>query len=294
MLHEMWKSCFYFIFDIIYLRYIAAALQNLKLFIMTPTVITELVPELVKAFQDVKLIALDIEGVDLGRLGKISLVQLAPSPEQCFLLDLLAKDDPLVQWTRTLLEDRSVTKIIHDCRMDSDALKHLLNIELTNVHDTSCWHMQIKNEEDASLNTVLSANGIKQNVIRDSRVYATNHAFWATRPLTARMIEWAAGDVTSMFSLYEKQKAAIPNLTLELEAKHLSTARCSLTPTAGTHIVVVKRVGAFIGHGGSTIRALQKKTNTLIYPRGERSCNTFLVYYFNEASLAEVVKRARE
>ncbi|CAD7976096.1 unnamed protein product [Amoebophrya sp. A25] len=73
------------------------------------------------------VIALDAEGVDLGRLGRLSIVQLATSDGTCFILDVLdkKKDDLLACWLRDLLEDDGVEKIIHDCRMDSDALCHL-------------------------------------------------------------------------------------------------------------------------------------------------------------------------
>ena len=38
--------------------------------------------------------------------------------------------------------DETVEKIVHDCRMDSDALFHKLGITLTHVHDTQSWYMQ--------------------------------------------------------------------------------------------------------------------------------------------------------
>jgi hypothetical protein len=41
------------------------------------SVLNEFSPELEAAFDGVEALALDIEGVDLGRNGKISLVQLA-------------------------------------------------------------------------------------------------------------------------------------------------------------------------------------------------------------------------
>ncbi|KAJ1482847.1 ribonuclease H-like domain-containing protein [Baffinella frigidus] len=74
-----------------------------------------------------KLLALDCEGVNLGRRGEISLIQLA-TPEECFLLDV--QDAPrtadVVALAKEILEDESVCKIIHDCKADSDALSHLL------------------------------------------------------------------------------------------------------------------------------------------------------------------------
>jgi ribonuclease D len=252
--------------------------------------VKELSPELEDAFKDVSVIALDIEGVDLGRNGKISLVQISPSPTKCFLLDLLQPNTTLVCWLRDLLESKSVLKIIHDCRMDSDALKHLLSIDLTNVHDTSCWHFEITGTEDVALNGVLAHNGIKQNVIRDSRVYAANHAFWATRPLTAQMIEWAAGDVSSMFQVYAKQVATSCD---KKSAENMGEVYLNAAKTAEVANVSVNDVGAFIGRGGINIRALQKRTNTLIYPRGSRTAGLFMVYYQDAAGLLSVQKRAK-
>ena len=74
-----------------------------------------------------KLLALDCEGVSLGRRGEISLIQIA-TPEKIFLLDV--DDTPrtarVVVLAKKILEDASVRKIIHDCKADSDALYHLL------------------------------------------------------------------------------------------------------------------------------------------------------------------------
>jgi exonuclease 3'-5' domain-containing protein 1 len=254
----------------------------------TTVVVTALSPSLEDAFKDVDLVALDIEGVDLGRNGQISLIQLSPSPAKCFLLDVLGhdKDSALVGWLRSLLESKSVLKIIHDCRMDSDALKYRLDIELTHCHDTSCWHLKLRGEPDANLNTVLVANGIKPNTQRDSSVYASNHAFWATRPLTSCMIEWAAGDVCSLFHVHAKQITAPSHHQVAAEA--LSETYLNLARTASTETLCVHNPGAFIGRGGANLRALMKRTNTLVYPRGDRKAKCFLVYYHSEAALTAV------
>lgn len=184
------------------------------------------------AFEGETNIVLDIEGVDLSRCGSICIVQVATT-KACFLLDLLGKtrDDPLVNWLRGILEDASITKIIHDCRMDSDALSHLLGIRLTNVHDTASWHAVVTGNEDQNLNTVLEHNGIKPNTIRDGNVYITNPAFWATRPLTSKMIEWAVGDVMSLFEVKDKQTAKATASQAQ-KAAALSDARLSVARDA--------------------------------------------------------------
>jgi ribonuclease D len=90
--------------------------------------------KLKSAFSNENSVVLDAEGVDLSREGAISIVQLA-TREHRFIFDVLDKnaDDSLVAWLRGILEDETVTKIIHDCRMDSDALLHHLQIRLSKV-----------------------------------------------------------------------------------------------------------------------------------------------------------------
>jgi hypothetical protein len=98
-----------------------------------------------------------------------------------------------------------VMKIIHDCRMDSDALFHFYDIKLNNVHDTSCFHAEITGREDENLNNVLMQNGIEQNHTRGTYVYKVNPAFCASRPLTQKIIDWASAEVDRLFELATKQ-----------------------------------------------------------------------------------------
>jgi len=259
----------------------------------TPILVTSVSDELRSAFQEVTCVAMDIEGVDLGRAGRCSLLQISPSPDKCFVCDVLNMDGghELVCFLRCILESKSIVKIIHDCRMDSDALFHLLGIELTNVHDTSCWHWMIKGTENVSLNNLLASNGLKLNAVRDSNVYQKNHAFWASRPLTASMLEWAAGDISSLFMVYGKQmedaSAKTKGLSVALSDKYLNKAR-----SAKTAFFTVKNPGRFIGPGGSNLRLLGKIHDVLMYQRGKRDTNTWMVYYHTADGLSAVMSKA--
>ena len=124
----------------------------------------EIEQELAEAFGGFKTLAFDAEGVDLNRAGRISIVQLA-TPEKCFLFDVLdiTPDHPVASWLRKPLEDESVKKIVHDCRMDSDALYHKLGITLTNVHDTSCWMNLANPGRMHNLNITLQHYGLDVN-----------------------------------------------------------------------------------------------------------------------------------
>lgn len=90
--------------------------------------------KLTSVFSNENIIVLDADGVDLSRQDVICIVQLA-TREQCFILDVHGKssDDALVVWLRGILEDDTITKIIHDCRMDSDALLYHLQIRISKV-----------------------------------------------------------------------------------------------------------------------------------------------------------------
>lgn len=94
-------------------------------------------------------IAIDCEGCNLSRTGRLCLIQVAlPPPKPCvYLLDLVSMDsdtlEALKQSLGTILEDRSVTKVIHDCRQDSDALFHQLGIRLDGVFDTQASYVAL-------------------------------------------------------------------------------------------------------------------------------------------------------
>ena len=250
---------------------------------------------LAAAFAGATLVALDAEGVDLSRHGEISIVQLA-TPQQCFLLDVLGKTaaDPLVVWLGGLLGDPGVVKIIHDCRMDADALYHLLSIDLANVHDTSCWHNVLQGGVDKNLNDTLSANGLAPNEMRDGSVYRTNPRFWATRPLTPAMVEWASGDVASMFALHLRQteRAQEGQQQRRIESK---TASFLSWKSAEVSFVTVRNPGRFIGKGGCNIRSLQRRTATVIYgaPSSMGGRSTFMVYHRDQSALCAVQQAAR-
>ncbi|CAD7971039.1 unnamed protein product [Amoebophrya sp. A120] len=243
------------------------------------------------------VIAVDSEGVDLSRVGQLCIVQLATlDGASCFILDLLGKEesDPLVAWLRELLEDDSVEKIIHDCRMDSDALFHHLQIRLENVHDTACWFTVSTGRPNVGLNDTLRFYELPPNADRDNSVYRTNHAFWATRPLTASMLARAGGDLDSLFLLREKQvEKASGSSGADARSRKKSEEFLNVARDAKVHTFVVRgSVGGFIGRGGVNIRSLERQTNTVIYGRGKREENKFMVFYRNEADLAKVLRKA--
>ena len=234
-------------------------------------------------------VAFDCEGVSLSRLGSVELVSVYfASSSEVFLVDLGGKvDAEILKAVKDLMEDSNVVKVIHDSRMDSDSLFHLHGISLKSIHDTSCFHAQITGREDVNLNDTLQYYGISPNDIRDKNVYRFNPAFWATRPLTSKMIEWAASDVDRLVDVATKQLDRIGESdrvrALRLSQEYVKSAR-DMKVIQGLRVTI--NIGRFIGKRGANLRSLQRRTGTLIYQDHEEQ--TWFVYYPSRDALDQV------
>ncbi|KAL7530676.1 hypothetical protein ACHAXR_003622 [Thalassiosira sp. AJA248-18] len=239
-----------------------------------------------------KRVAFDCEGVNLSRIGSLELVSICFPALDVYLVDFGGKPCPkIVKSVKDLFESEKVNKIIHDCRMDCDALYHLHGIKVVNVHDTSCFHDVITGTEHKNLNDVLGYNGISLNSERDKSVYRTNPRFWSERPLTTKMIDWASSDVDKLFTLADKQLDRLPDASkpkaLAKSTKYTCTARNMKVCTG----LKVKSPGLFIGRGGQNIKSLSNRTGTHIYSdRGSKTGDSWFVFYESDASL-DIVKR---
>ncbi len=237
-------------------------------------------------------VAFDCEGVGLSRLGTVEIVSMAFSQEEIFLVDIggYTPDPAIRKALKQLLEKDTVTKIIHDCRMDSDALFHKHDIHLKNVHDTSAFHTAITRRENCSLNDVLTYNGLGINNSRNTSVYKINPRFWATRPLTQEMIDWASSDIDQLSTVATNQLEVISNKQRS-QAELKSAAHIDAAKDMKVEIgLSVRNPGRFIGKRGCNLRSLERQTRTLIRKQDTLDCGWF-VYYSDRKSL-KVVKQA--
>jgi ribonuclease D len=242
--------------------------------------------EAIACLSEATILALDCEGVDLGRSGEICVIQLS-TKDLCFLFDVheLTASCELVVSLKTILEDENIIKIIHDCKMDSDALFHKFGIKLTSVHDTQVWD-KVLNRSESNLNNTLRAYGCIPNVERNSDVYKINFRFWAMRPMTAQMIEWAAGDVTSLFELHSKQ--------LERATSHQRIDACVLSESNASFLrecvmletrISVHNMGRFIGPGGSNLQYLMRQVPGIFFQCNKRGSGLINIYGLDQASV---------
>lgn len=239
------------------------------------------------------LVTLDSEGIDLGRSGKTCIVQIGTRDSGCFLFDTLDSPPDIIAFLKNVLEDPGITKIIHDCKMDSDAFFHLWNITLSGVHDTQVCDNILRNKGEKNLNDTLSANGIQCNASRDSSVYETNPNFWATRPMTPRMIEWAAGDVSKLFQLYVRQTALVPPLKKRLMVNMSQANADRLRAMICKDTRLKCNPGLFIGKKGAGIKSIVDE-NSFIQFRGARGDQRIMLYAKDAMCMQELEMRVTE
>ena len=169
-------------------------------------------------------VSCDIEGENLGKFGKISLVSIGVTPPssvggdvRVFVFDFLQKNLSLKQASidvvKDIMEDSTISKIIHDCRSDRAALFYTTkpSIELTSVFDTSVWDLELRileklddSKRRRSLNHVLASYGCEINKARGNIDYEESSNYWVRRPLSKEMIDYAADDVRHLISLKSK------------------------------------------------------------------------------------------
>lgn len=172
-------------------------------------------------------IAVDLEGDNLGRTGKISLVQIAtPSSEgppalesggtnnKVFIFDVIALGVPTA--LRDLLSNNNAAgsprKLMFDCRSDADALSHQFQTEIANVFDMQVFYTifvcgnvaQFLSSMDKAMETLLEPSEFQraEAVKTIGKKQFASHlgglsSAWMKRPLGPELIE----DVTMLLRM---------------------------------------------------------------------------------------------
>lgn len=178
-----------------------------------------------------KLIAVDCEGVDLSRKGELTIITIATDTTvfifDVFKLGQTVFDDGL----RDILEDKSIEKLMFDCRQDSDSLWHQFKVKVTGVLDLQLLDIIYRREHGSRriynrttrrserIGEVENINGYRrciQNYVHDttllekkdkgSKELKNNYRIWQVRPLPENLIDYCTVDVAAMFPMYKKLK----------------------------------------------------------------------------------------
>ncbi|KAJ9183541.1 hypothetical protein P3X46_007382 [Hevea brasiliensis] len=184
------------------------------------------------------IIGFDCEGVDLCCHGTLCIMQLA-FPDAIFLVDAIQGGDMLMKACKPALESAYITKIIHDCKRDSEALYFQFGIKLHNIFDTQIAYSLIEEQEgrtrlpDDYISFVgLLADprycGISYLEKEEVRVLLRQDPnFWMYRPLSNMMIRAASDDVRFLLYIYHKMmKKLNPRSLWYLAVRSALHCRC--------------------------------------------------------------------
>lgn len=166
--------------------------------------------EIVKDLKKLDIISVDAEGINLGKDGPLTLLQIGTTDGRVYLFDVLANKFLFDKGElKEVLQSDSVVKVMHSSRGDSAALYFQCDVQLENVFDTQIAHLIIEEHTGRKLPKRIKLADLcskystgasvseEKALIKD--VYAKEKGrFWAVRPLTDEMIAYAAGDVTAL------------------------------------------------------------------------------------------------
>jgi len=165
----------------------------------------------------VDAIAVDVEGVDLGRAGEICIIQVSTRMRQVYLFDITTLGRAAFRsGLKELLESVDVVKLFYDCRSDADALHHLHGVQLANVLDLQVLFTHQSGQRSGqlpgmakALGQVLSyeehqeAKGVKA---AGTGMFAPekggNIQVWKLRPLPQLLVRYCAQDVRHLFAMW--------------------------------------------------------------------------------------------
>eukprot|EP00240_Pyramimonas_obovata_P003895 CAMPEP_0118937576 /NCGR_PEP_ID=MMETSP1169-20130426/23168_1 /TAXON_ID=36882 /ORGANISM="Pyramimonas obovata, Strain CCMP722" /LENGTH=372 /DNA_ID=CAMNT_0006881249 /DNA_START=322 /DNA_END=1440 /DNA_ORIENTATION=+ len=192
-------------------------------------------------------VAMDIEGVDLNRNGKVCVIQIAASKDgKVYLFDIstLGKGAMEEGGLKALLENAAVEKLLYDCRADSDALFHIYGVELENIADIQVLYTRWLSNDDKflhGLQKALSESGIisEADLAAVEKVKATgkqlfapekggSYDVWEKRPLHESLVNYCVADVKYLFEM----KAKWGSVVADDELKKISQERMDKTTKA--------------------------------------------------------------
>jgi hypothetical protein len=190
--------------------------------------------------------AVDLEGVELGRGGTISILQVraffgglctvSHSPPQVavqaadgvcdvYIFDILMLGaDAFTSGLGAMLGSSRALKLMFDARSDADALWHGWRVQLKGVFDIQIAHVLAFASNSRYLPSLLSviehSSGVSEAERSRARAAKTsgptigadgcyNSRVWLQRPLEANLLKYAAGDVAVLLPLYRHTGAAL-------------------------------------------------------------------------------------
>ena len=128
---------------------------------------------------------------------RLALLQINDG-EEIFIIDPLKIDSPAQQ--TSFLFDNDVTKILHSCKEDLEAIYSWTHKKMQNVFDTQLANSFLEDEYSVSYQNLVEK---KLAIVLDKGETRSN---WLRRPLSDSQLKYAALDVEYLINIYFEQE----------------------------------------------------------------------------------------
>ena len=169
-----------------------------------------------------KCIAIDIEGINLGSHGVLSLIQIATSISDIYIFDVLTLKHDLFNASNLLplLSNPSILKLCFDARCDCETLFFQYGIRVHGFYDLQIVYtifFQPNNDPFLKgLHKAMQAPGLsldaddlnhKINLKKTWSLHQTYEFFH--RPLSEALLQYCASDVSCLMQMYAQWSSKI-------------------------------------------------------------------------------------
>jgi hypothetical protein len=176
------------------------------------------------------MIAIDIEGMNLGRSGTVSLVQVAVNENEVYCFDILALGDAIFSTKEGLgeiLESEKILKLFYDCRIDGDVLKAKYKVEVLHTYDLQVLYTFVSQPvSDPFLkglqhvlqrpDIMVCQDRLSEKVVQIKRemkaafLKENGSQIFMQRPLSNKILLYCAADVIYLFRMFHLWGGLIP------------------------------------------------------------------------------------
>lgn len=169
------------------------------------------------------MIAIDLEGIELCRDGRVSIIQITSRANFVYLFDITTlKQSAFDHGLKSLIEDITIGKVFFDLRADCDALFHQFQVLPKNVLDCQIAYMKAPEQRRSRFNIgfrkALLATQVltlkkreKMAAIKEAgcKLFAPelggSYEVFDARPLAHELLDYLVTDVVVLLDLLDEQ-----------------------------------------------------------------------------------------
>jgi hypothetical protein len=163
------------------------------------------------------IFAFDLEGVNLGREGVVTLLQIAVDENQVFCFDVLLLGRALFapECLGGLFMEPNVVKVCFDCRVDGDVLQSHFGLRLSTMYDIQVLYTLVfQSKGDRFLKgllhvlqmpEVVTHKGVLRRVLsgkRRMKALMRRQQVFLHRPLSKETLEYCTSDVVYLLRMH--------------------------------------------------------------------------------------------